>query len=260
MECLTIKSTAVEKELLKLIDWLQTALLPGDYWEDAEEWEWYEVAAEMRRLLPDFLAYAKNDYAQGITPPLIKELTRWLCNVIKYAPSVDEQSQYAEFWNNLYWEASIWLQWISEYYSEAIQPTPLPEFQQETPCAAEPASTSTMYTAAEPLPGNHPLNTPKAKRVFEILAQRYGYMVQCGDKWKWCANKKAYGLFVDALSDRWKIKRNGCTNWQCFSDVIINHKELCKSALQAISRKTSFEDDPTRCNIKAVIAEVEGNM
>jgi hypothetical protein len=210
----------MEAKILNLISRLQTILLP---WCDEEtpEKDWYYTADDMAELLPDFLRWAKHDYAMHITPPLIKELHKWLSIILINTPT-DANHQFTDWEINLRGEVTVWLQWIHDYYPDTVPSTEVEE-------------------PATMLPECHPLTTPEVIAIFEKLAE-HGFMKSDGDKWQWQETKALYGYFVEKLSYKLHLLFKDRINWQLFNDVITNGKKLEKGAKESNARFTNSRD------------------
>lgn len=210
----------MEKKILNLVGKLQTVLLP---WEDAfpiEDEEWYYLPDELEELLPKFLNYAKADFANGVTPPIIQELAFWLSRIVINAPH-EEDSQFAEFWSDLYWESFIWMQWLREYY-------PNIKISNETSAGAE--ETSEKWG----LPGE--LDTERARKYFGIAIEKGWILPTSTDRFKWLmggerGGKARLGYFVvkvfcptntetlpeQAINDLFGVRRIGSAITQVFN-------------------------------------------
>ena len=246
----------MEAKLLSLITKLQVICLP---WSDAtpiDENDWYYIADDMAEMLPNFLRYAKQDYALQITPPLIKELAKWLTTVMSICPK-DTQHQFTEFWNELFWESYLWMGWIKQYYPALSESVDMPP----TSDLCEPAEVTppTPQDAAQPLPTAHPLNSREAKRIFEDMS-KHGFIVKDGTKWKWVSKAINYGYFVYRMNLHYKLQKGlkrQLLNWEIFKTIIVNADKMQKSCSPQMSTyKDGNNIIPANSNEKEMIEAI----
>lgn len=223
----------MEVKILSLITKLQVICLP---WSDAtpiDENDWYYIADDMAEMLPNFLRYAKQDYAQHITPPLIEELAKWLTTVMSICPK-DTQHQFAEFWNELFWESYLWMGWIKQYYPALSESRDMATLDLCEPAEVTPP---TPQDAAQPLPSAHPLNSRQAQRIFEDMS-KHGFIVRDGSKWKWASKAINYGYFVYRMNRHFNLFKGRKTrriNWEVFASIIVNADKMRKSCKTQMS-------------------------
>lgn len=250
----------MEAKILSLITKLQLICLPWDDGTPIDENDWYYIADNMAEILPDFLRYAKQDYALQITPPLIIELAKWLTTVMSICPK-DTQHQFAEFWNELFWESYLWMGWIKQYYPTLSENRELPP--KSDLCEPAEVAPPTPQDVAQPLPTSHPLNSPRVQLIFEEL-NKQGYVAKYGSKWEWKAGAGLYGYFVVRMSNVFNLHKvkdeSRLLDWALFSKVILNGKKLQQSAMSSNARKgLLYNDEPPQRGKYTELYAIIGN-
>lgn len=248
----------MEAKILELIDRLQRAIKQGANVD-------FVLPLDMANMLADFLKYARRDYADAITPPLIAELYKEITEAV-------EMINNTEFWcaeadmpmpienSNLRNEAVKWLKYLKAYYRTLTDGREMLTLDLCEPAEDAPP---TPQDVAQPLPTSHPLNSPKVQLIFEEL-NKQGYVAKYGSKWEWKAGAGLYGYFVARMSNVFNLHKvkdeSRLLDWALFSKVILNSKKLQQSAMSSNSRKALlYNDEPPKRGKYTELYAIIGN-